>query len=66
MGHTRYSFLFGIMRKVLLLVPLAVILPKFIGVWGVYAAEMISNPVTTVITFIVFERYMSKLKKEFH
>ncbi|MFR5733406.1 MAG: hypothetical protein ACLUD2_17185 [Clostridium sp.] len=33
MGNTRYSFLFGIMRKVLILVPLALILPHFIGVW---------------------------------
>lgn len=65
MGNTRYSFLFGIMRKLLLLVPLALILPKFFGVWGVYAAEMISNLITTIVTFIVFERYMGKLQTSF-
>ena len=65
MGNTKYSFLFGIMRKVLLLVPLALIMPLFMGVWGVYVAEAISNPVTTIITFIVFERYMGGLKKKF-
>ena len=37
------------------------ILPLFFGVWGIYAAEMIANPVTTVITFIVFERHMKQL-----
>ena len=65
MGNTGYSFLFGIMRKILLLLPLAFLLPHLMGVWGVYAAEAISNPVTTVITFIVFERYMAGLKKRF-
>ena len=65
MGNTKYSFLFGIMRKVLLLVPLALILPAFMGVWGVYAAEAVSNPLTVIVTFIVFERYMAGLKKKF-
>ena len=65
MGNTKYSFIFGIMRKVILLVPLSLILPLFTGVWGVYAAEAISNPITTVITFIVFEKYMSELKNKF-
>ena len=65
MGNTKYSFLFGIMRKVLLLVPLALILPLFTGVWGVYVAEAISNPLTTIITFIAFEKYMSGLKTKF-
>ncbi len=63
MGNTRYSFLFGIMRKVLILVPLALILPHFIGVWGIYAAEAVSNPLTTIITFAVFEQYMGTLKE---
>lgn len=65
MGNTKYSFLFGILRKVLLLAPLALILPKFMGVWGVYAAEAVSNPVTMLITFVVFEKYMAGLKKQF-
>lgn len=65
MGNSRYSFLFGIMRKLLLLIPLALLLPKFFGVWGVYAAEMISNPVTTFVTFLVFERYMSGIRRQF-
>ena len=65
MGNTRCSFLFGIMRKVLILVPLAILLPHAFGVWGIYAAEMISNPVTTIITFVVFERYMNSVRVTF-
>ena len=63
-GNTRYSFLFGIMRKLLFLVPLAIILPHFVGVWGIYAAEAVSNPLTAIITYVVFERYMKNLKKQ--
>lgn len=64
MGNTRYSFLFGIMRKVLFLVPLSLILPYFMGVWGIYAAEAVSNPITTLITFFVFENFMGKIQIE--
>ena len=64
MGNTRYSFLFGIMRKLLFLVPLALVLPHFTGVWGIYAAEAVSNPLTTIITYVVFERYMRQLKNQ--
>ena len=61
MGNTGYSFLFGIMRKLLILVPLALILPKFWGVWGIYIAEAVSNPITTAITFVVFEGFLRNL-----
>lgn len=64
MGNTGYSFFFGIMRKLLLLVPLAFILPHCMGVWGIYAAEAISNPVTTLVTFIVFTHYLHKLRND--
>lgn len=62
-GNTKLSFLFGIMRKLLLLVPLALILPHFWGVWGIYAAEAISNPVTTAITFVAFENFVKKFQR---
>lgn len=65
MGNTRYSFFFGILRKVLLLLPLAFILPIFTGVWGIYAAEAISNLISVVVTHIVFTKYLNKLKLEF-
>ena len=65
MGNARCSFLFALMRKVLILIPLACILPRFFGVWGIYAAEMVSNPITTIITFVVFERYMRKIQDDF-
>lgn len=65
MGNVKYSFIFGLMRKIFLLMPFAVILPHFVGVWGVYAAEAVSNVITTIITYFVFNRYMSDLKAKF-
>jgi len=65
MGNTRYSFFFGILRKVILLLPLAFILPFFTGVWGIYAAEAISNLITVVVTHVVFTKYLRQLKLEF-
>lgn len=62
-GNAKYSFLFGIMRKVLLLIPLAFILPMVFGVWGIFAAEAVSNFITTIITYIVFTKYIKKLKQ---
>jgi putative efflux protein, MATE family len=62
MGNTWYSFLFGIMRKLLILVPLAFLLPHIFGVWGIYSAEAISNLITTFVTYIAFTRYMNGLK----
>ena len=65
MGNVKYSFLFGLMRKIFLLIPLAFILPHFVGVWGVYAAEAVSNVITTIITYFVFNNYMNKLRIKF-
>lgn len=65
MGNTWCSFLYGIMRKLLLLVPLAFILPHMFGVWGIYMAEAISNLITTIVTYFAFTRYMNGLRARF-
>lgn len=65
MGNTWFSFLFGVMRKLLILVPLAFLLPYMFGVWGIYMSEAVSNLVTTFITYIAFTRYMNGLKVSF-
>lgn len=63
LGNTWFSFIFGIMRKLLFLVPLALILPLFCGVWGIYMAEAVSNLLTTVITYCAFSHYMKRLEQ---
>lgn len=63
LGNTWYSFIFGIMRKLLLLLPLALLLPYIAGVWGIYMAEAISNVLTTCITQVYFTKYFRKLTR---
>ncbi|MEM1484333.1 MATE family efflux transporter [Oscillospiraceae bacterium PP1C4] len=65
MGNTRYSFFFGILRKVLLLLPLAFILPVYTGIMGIYAAEAISNLITVVVTYVAFTKYLNQIKLSF-
>ena len=40
LGQARISIFIALLRKAILLIPLALILPNFMGVTGVYAAEV--------------------------
>ena len=50
LARRRFSFI-ALLRKVILLIPLALILPHFFGVMGVYYAEPIAD-VCSVITAV--------------
>ena len=65
MGNAKLSFFFGILRKVLLLLPCAVVLPYFMGINGVFLSEAIANVIAVIITYIVFTKYISQVEKEF-
>lgn len=43
LGQAKISFFIAVLRKVILLIPLALILPHFAGVTGVYLAEAIAD-----------------------
>ena len=43
LGKSKQAIFFSIFRKVIIVAPLTVILPKFIGINGVFIAEAISN-----------------------
>lgn len=43
LGKSRHAIFFSLFRKVIIVVPLTLILPKFFGVNGVFMAEPISN-----------------------
>lgn len=64
MGNAKYSFIFAIMRKVLLLIPIACILPVFMGVNGVFLAESVSTVITVIVTQIAYTHYMKLQRKE--
>lgn len=43
LGKSKQAIFFSLLRKAFIVVPLTVVLPKFFGVYGVFAAEPISN-----------------------
>lgn len=65
MGQAKISLFLALLRKIVLLIPLAIILPKFMGVMGIYYAEPIADILaasTTGIMFFIF--FKKKLLKE--
>ena len=54
LGQARVSLFIALLRKIILLIPLAVILPRFMGVIGIYRAEPIADILSVVTTGILF------------
>ncbi len=65
LGQAKISIFIALLRKVILLVPIALILPRYMGVMGIYRAEAISDTIAaiccTVIFFILFPRILKKM-----
>ena len=65
LGQAKISIFIALLRKVILLVPLALILPHFMGMIGVYAAEGISDATAaiccTIIFFIQFPKILNRM-----
>lgn len=54
LGQAKISLFIALLRKVILLIPLALILPKFFGVMGIYYAEPISDITAAITATILF------------
>lgn len=65
LGQAKVSVFIALLRKVFLLVPLALLLPRFMGMTGVFAAEGISDAIAaiscTVIFAVQFPRILRKM-----
>ena len=61
MGQAKVSLFLALLRKVILLIPLALILPKFFEVKGIYYAEPIADILAAATTGIVFLVLIRKL-----
>ena len=64
MGQAKISLFLALLRKVILLIPLAIILPKLFGVIGIYYAEPIAD-ITAALTagtlfYVNFEKILDK------
>ncbi len=66
LGQAKISLFFALLRKVILLIPLALILPRLgLGVWGVYLSEPIADVLSATCIGIAFLRtYPKILSKE--
>ena len=54
LGQARVSLFIAVLRKIILLIPLALILPKFFGPWGIYLSEPISDITSATIATLLF------------
>ncbi len=54
LGQAKISLFIAVLRKIILLIPLAIILPHFVGVMGVYYAEPISDVLSATTASILF------------
>ena len=68
LGQATISLVIAVMRKVVLLIPLALVLPHFFGVTGVYLAEPIADvtsvAIATTLMLLNFEKILSRREQE--
>ncbi len=64
LGQAKISLFIAVLRKIILLIPLAIILPRFIGVMGVYWAEPISDTISAATASMLFIFNIKKILSE--
>ena len=64
LGQSVVSLILALLRKVVLLIPIALILPHFIGVDGVFIAEAIADCLAVLATAITFACMIGKILKK--
>lgn len=61
LGQAKISLFIAVFRKVILLIPLAIILPRFFGVMGVYYSEPVSDIISATTATILFACNIRKM-----
>lgn len=64
LGQAKISIFIALLRKVFLLVPLALILPHFMGVNGIFAAEAISDSTAAICCTLLFLHFFPRILKK--
>lgn len=64
LGQAKISLFIAVLRKIILLIPLAIILPHFMGVMGVYYAEPISDTLSATTATVLFMLNIKKILSE--
>lgn len=61
LGQAKISLFIAVFRKIILLIPLAIILPRFFGVMGVYYSEPISDILSASTATVLFVCNIKKM-----
>ena len=61
LGQAKISLCIALLRKVILLIPLALILPRFFGVMGVYYAEPVADILSVLTASTLFQLNIRKI-----
>jgi Na+-driven multidrug efflux pump len=61
LGQAKISLFIAVLRKIILLIPLAIILPHFFGVMGVYYSEPISDILSATTATVLFVCNIKKI-----
>jgi len=64
MGKAREAFITSVSRPLLFTIPLVLLLPKFLGIQGVWLTFPISDILSTLLTFLLLFPYLKRLKEE--
>ncbi|MEG2511936.1 MAG: MATE family efflux transporter [Acetivibrio sp.] len=64
MGKAKMSLFLALLRKVILLIPLALLLPKWFGVVGIFYSEPVADIVAALTTLILFVATFKKTLSE--
>lgn len=64
LGQPIVSLVIAMLRKIVLLIPFAIILPKFMGVMGIYRAEPIADFISVLVTVVLFIFTAKKLLRQ--
>jgi len=64
MGKGRESLLLGVCRQGLFAIPILLILNHFIGLYGVLAAQLLSDSLTFIISTVLYRRVYRGLQRE--
>lgn len=62
-GKAKMAMVLSLLRQVILLMPMIIILPKFLGLDGVWYAQPVADFLTTFITAIVLYKELKSYKK---
>lgn len=64
LGQAKVSLFIAVLRKIILLIPLAIIMPHFMGVMGVYYAEPVSDIISATTATVLFMCNIKKILSE--